>query len=403
MRPGSEDYGAIRGGAIGVRDGTIQWVGREADLAGPPDTLAREIKELPGSWVTPGLIDCHTHLVFGGNRSEEFERRVAGQGTYLSQAHDGDGILSTVRATRAATADTLTESGLRRTRQLIREGVTTVEIKSGYGLDRDTELRTLDTASQIGVGLPVDVRKTYLGAHSLPPEFLDDRKGYLDFVTLEMIPELAKTGRAHAVDAFCETVAFSANECRRVLLAARDAGLDAHLHADQLTDGGGAALAAEMGALSADHLEYTTESGVRALAEGGCAAVLLPGAYHFLSAAQRPPIEHFRTHGVPMALATDMNPGSSPVLSLLVALGLGVTLFGLSPVEGLEGVTRHAALALGLQGGRGQIEVGMRADLAIWDVDHPRELAYWMGGNPLRDRVFGGVSDQDTADGGACR
>jgi len=398
MRDSDAAYGAIPDGAIGIRDGLICWLGRQSELPGAPETLAAEVREMRGAWMTPGLIDCHTHLVFGGNRSAEFERRASGKATYTSQSQDGDGILSTVRSTRESSLETLTQTGLARAAGLIREGVTTLEIKSGYGLDRETELRLLSAAAIIGDTLPVDVRRTYLGAHALPSEFAENRKGYIDFVVEEMVPQISAAGMAEAVDAFCESVAFSTEECERVLAMARHHGLGIHLHADQLSESGGAQLAARMGALSADHLEYTSEAGVRALAESGTIAVLLPGAFHFLGGGRPPPVAHFRQQRVPMALATDLNPGSSPILSLLLALGMGVTLFHLTPEEALQGVTVNAARALGLEADRGQLDLGLRADLAIWDIEHPRELAYWMGGSPLVDRVYGGASDGERGD-----
>ena len=381
MAPGGEPYGAIRDAALGIAAGRIAWVGPAAALPAPPGELAERILPGGGAWVTPGLIDPHTHLVFGGNRADEFERRVSGA-TYEEIALEGGGILSTVRATRAASVAALAQSARGRLAGLVGEGVTTVEVKSGYGLDRETELAMLSVARELG-GPAVDVVATFLGAHALPPEYRDRRAAYLDLVCDRLIPEVASAGLADAVDAFCESVAFTREECLRVFAAAARAGLPVKLHADQLADGGGAALAAEAGALSADHLEHASGEGVRAMARAGTVAVLLPGASYFLRSAVHPPVESFRRHGVPMALATDLNPGSSPALSLLLMLNLAATLFRLTPEEALAGVTRNAARALGLPD-RGVLEAGKRADLALWDVASPAELSYWMGGNPLR-------------------
>ena len=381
MVPGDEPYGAVRRGAVVVRAGRITWAGPEAGLATRPPL--RDVPELDGEgrWVTPGLVDCHTHLVFGGNRAGEFERRLGGA-TYEEIAREGGGILSTVSATRAASLEELVASGEARLRTLARRGVTTVEVKSGYGLDVETELRMLRAARAVGERTGVRTRRTLLGAHAVPPDFADRRGDYVDLVAREMIPEAARLGLADAVDAFCEGIAFSADECARVFDAAVEAGLPVRLHADQLSDQGGAALAARYGARSADHLEHTSEDGVRAMAAAGTVAVLLPGAAHFLRDPHVPPVEAFRAHRVPMAVATDLNPGSSPLLDPLGALSLACILFRLTPEEALAGMTRVGARALGLDGEVGVLAPGTAADMVLWSVEHPAELAYWMGGSP---------------------
>lgn len=388
LRPGAGPYGAVERGAVAVRDGRIAWVGPAAELPVAHRGL-KPVLDGRGGWLTPGLVDAHTHLVFGGDRAQEWERRLSGV-SYEEIARSGGGILSTVRATREASDEELLAGASARLATLAARGVTTVEIKSGYGLDTATELRMLALARRLGERSGVRVQTTLLGAHALPPEFADDRDGYLRLVCDEMIPEAAAQGLADAVDAFCEEIAFTPAECARVFEAARAAGLAVRLHADQRTDQGGAALAAAHGARSADHLEHTSEAGVRAMAEAGTAAVLLPGAAHFLQDRTLPPVDAFRAHGVPMALATDLNPGSSPLLDPLQVLNLGCLLFGLTPEEALVGMTRNGARVLGLGDRIGTLEVGKAADLALWDVKHPAELAYWMGGAPCRATVRGG-------------
>ena len=383
-----ERYGAVPRGALAVRSGRIDWLGPAADLPGGSSEATR-VHDCGGGWMTPGLIDCHTHLVFGGNRSAEFEARLEGA-TYEEIARGGGGILSTVRATREADETALFGAAVRRLDRLMAEGVTTVEIKSGYGLEPETELRMLRVARRLGRERPVTVRTTHLGAHALPPEFAHDRAGYVRLVAEEMIPQAAQEGLADAVDAFCEGIGFDPEECSIVLEAGRRHGLARRLHADQLSDLGGGALAARLGARSADHLEYASEASVRAMAGAGTAAVLLPGAYYVLRETRSPPVDAFRAAGVPLVLATDANPGSSPLLSILLTLNLGCTLFGLTPEEALAGVTRHAAAVLEMDQEVGTLAVGKRADLAVWDVEHPGELAYWMGANPLTARVKGG-------------
>ncbi|MFQ5535877.1 MAG: imidazolonepropionase [Gemmatimonadota bacterium] len=388
MVPGAAPYGKIRHGAVVWEGDRITWVGAEGDL---PRALSRGQETLDGGggWATPGLVDCHTHLLFGGERVAEFEARLSGR-SYEEIARAGGGILSTVRATRAASDEALLAGARNRIRDLVREGVTTVEVKSGYGLETETELRMLRLAARAGREEGVGVHTTFLGAHALPEEYARDRAGYLEMVCREMIPRVAREELADCVDAFLETIAFTAEECARVFSAAQDHGLAVRLHADQLSDGGGAALAARFHARSADHLEYTSAAGVRAMAEAGTAAVLLPGAAHFLGDPTVPPVDLFREHGVPMAVATDLNPGSSPLRSPLLAMNFACVRFGLTPEEALVGMTRVAAGVLGLSGEKGTLEVGKRADLVVWEVDHPAELAYWMGGNPCRAVVTGG-------------
>jgi len=379
-------YGAIPDGAVAVRDGKIVWVGPEHEL---PDVFSgnpTNVLDLESGWLTPGLIDAHTHLVFGGTRAAEFEQRLSGA-TYEEIARAGGGILSTVRATRAATEAELFDGARRRLRELMRHGVTTVEIKSGYGLDVDTEMRMLRVARSLGESESVTVSTTLLAAHAVPPGV--DRSVYLDLVCNTMIPRAVSEGLADAVDAFCEGIAFTADECERVLRDGARHGLGVRLHADQLSDLGGAALAARLGARSADHIEYTSASGVSAMAGSGTAAVLLPGAYYFLGETQRPPVDELRSAGVPIVVATDLNPGSSPVASPLLAMNLACVLFSLTPEEALIGMTRNAAPVLGLDD-RGTIEVGRRADLAAWSIAEPSELSYWMGANPCRNVVNAG-------------
>ena len=385
MAAGDAPYGAIENGALAVKDGLIAWVGATSDL---PHRDADEVVDGAGGWLTPGLIDCHTHLVFAGDRSGEFEQRLKGV-SYAEIARAGGGIARTVAATRQAAHSELEDTAARRLACLLAEGVTTVEIKSGYGLDRVTEIKMLEVARGLGKSHPVDVRTTFLGAHALPREFANDRAGYLDLVCTQVLPEVAERGLADAVDAFCEGIAFTPDEVARVFQAARALGLPVKLHADQLSDLGGAALAARFGALSADHLEYASEQGIQAMATAGTVAVLLPGAFYTLRERQQPPVELLRRHGVPIALATDCNPGSSPILSILAILNMACTLFGLTPEEALAGVTRHAARALGLDD-RGTLAVGKRADLALWRIHRPAELSYWLGLAPLELVLRGG-------------
>ena len=382
-RPG---LGLIEAGAIGVVGGRIAFVGPETQL--PPGTHADSQVDLEGRLVTPGLIDCHTHLVFGGDRSAEFEMRLAGA-DYQDIARAGGGIQSSVRATRAATEDALVASAMQRLRWLMAEGVTTVEIKSGYGLELESELRMLRAARRLGLEYPIDVSTTLLAAHAVPAEL--ERSDYLDLITQQILPAAASASLADAVDGFCEGIAFSPAEIRRVFDCARSLGLPVKLHADQLSDSGGAALAAHYGALSADHLEWTSADGVAALARVGTVAVLLPGAFFSLRETRRPPVPALRQAGVRMAVATDCNPGTSPLRSLLTAMNMAAVQFGLSVDEVIAGVTREAAHALGLQQQVGSLEVGKRANLAIWNLSRPAELICWIGGSPLHSRIWRGA------------
>jgi len=380
------DIGVVEDGLIAARNGRIVFAGTRADFPAAAD--AAERTDCQGRWITPGLIDCHTHLVYGGNRAHEFELRLKGA-SYEEIARAGGGIVSTVAATRQADVADLVASALPRLDALIGEGVTTIEIKSGYGLDTDTEMRQLEAARDLGRSRPVTVRTSFLGAHALPPEE-GDKDRYIDLVCQKMLPAVAQAGLADAVDAFMEGIAFSRAQTARVFAAARALGLPTKLHADQLSNLGGAALAAEFSALSADHLEHTDEEGVLAMARAGTVAVLLPGAFYFIRETQKPPVELFRAHGVNMALATDCNPGSSPLTSLLLAMNMGATLFRMTVAECLLGVTREGARALGLLAETGTLEAGKWCDLAIWDIARPAELAYRIGFNPLHGRVWRG-------------
>ena len=389
MTEGGAAYGAIEDGAMLVRDGRIVWAGARADL---PAHEAATTDRLDGRWVTPGLVDCHTHLVFGGDRSGEFEQRLGGA-TYEEIARAGGGIVSSVAATRAASEDALYASALGRLAGLKATGVTTVEIKSGYGLDQDSELKMLGVARRIGREAGVRVRTSYLGLHAVPPEWKADRGRYVDLAVDDILPAAHAEGLVDAVDAYCEPIAFSTEEVARLFDRAKALGLPVRLHADQLSDGGGAALAARYGALSADHVEHTNEAGVQAMAAAGVVAVLLPGAYLMLRETVLPPIDPFRRHGVAMAVATDCNPGTSPVASMTAAINLACVQFRLTPEEALAGATRIAARALGLEAGIGTLEAGKAADLAVWDIERPAELAYWLGKPLLAKRMVAGVWD----------
>ena len=387
MREDLPDLGVIERGLIAARDGRIVFAGARSDV--PSDAEAAERIDCAGRWVTPGLVDCHTHLVFGGNRAHEFELRLKGA-SYEEIARAGGGIVSTVAATRDASEAELVADALPRLDALIGEGTTTVEIKSGYGLNTETEMRQLSAARSLGRSRTVAIRTSFLGAHALPPEAGGDKDRYIDLVCREMLPAMARAGLADAVDAFMEGIAFSRDQTVRVFQAAKAQGLPVKLHADQLSNLGGAALAAEFSALSADHLEHTDGAGVAAMAEAGTVAVLLPGAFYFIRETQKPPVELFRAHGVNMALATDCNPGSSPLTSLLLAMNMGATLFRMTVAECLAGVTREGARALGILGETGTLEPGKWCDLAIWDIDRPAELVYRIGFNPLHSRVWRG-------------
>ena len=387
LRGDVPDYGVIEDGALAVIDGEIAWIGPASER---PGHAAQETRSLGNRWITPALIDCHTHLIFGGDRAEEYEQRLAGV-SYEEIAAQGGGILATVMATRSAEIDDLYDAALRRIRRLAASGVATLEIKSGYGLDVSNELKMLAIARNLGEASGISIQTTLLAAHTVPPEFSGKADDYIDLICEEMLPELAERQLADAVDAYCESIAFDAPQVAKLFRAATQAGLPVKLHADQLSNGGGAELAAHFKALSADHLEFTSTAGVRAMAQAGTTAVLLPGAFLTLGESQQPPVDALRADGVPIALATDCNPGTSPLCSVPFAMSLGSRLFGLTPEECLAGVTREAARALGLADDRGTLEVGKRADIAIWDVDHPRDLAYWMGVNPLNDLLVGGL------------
>jgi imidazolonepropionase len=385
LDPSREGLGLVEDGAVAARGDQIVYCGPRSAL--PANWDAKERVKLDGRWITPGLIDCHTHIVHGGNRAHEFELRLAGA-TYEEIARAGGGIVSTVKATRADGEDALAASALRRLDHLIAEGVTTIEVKSGYGLDRDTETRMLRAARRLARERKVDVVTTFLGAHALPPEYTDKDR-YIDLVC-EMIPALAAEKLADAVDAFCEGIAFSPEQTARVFDAAKAAGLPVKLHADQLSNLHGAKLAADYAALSADHLEYTDEAGAAAMAKAGTVAVMLPGAAYTIREKQFPPIDLFRKHGTAMAVATDCNPGSSPVTSLLMTMNMAATLFRMTVDEVVAGVTRNAAQALGRHY-IGTLEAGKRCDLAIWDIERPAELVYRIGFNPLWRRVWSGA------------
>jgi imidazolonepropionase len=387
MREDLPDLGVIEDGLIAARGGRVVYAGARSGF--PVDAGAVEQIDCAQRWVTPGLVDCHTHLVFGGNRAHEFEMRLKGA-SYEEIARAGGGIIATVAATRGASEDELVASALPRLDALIGEGATTVEIKSGYGLNVETEMRQLSAARALGRSRPVAIRTTFLGAHALPPEAEGDKDRYVDLVCREMLPKVAQAGLADAVDAFMEDIAFSRDQTARVFQAAKMLGLPVKLHADQLSNLGGASLAAEFSALSADHLERADSAGVAALAETGTVAVVLPGAFYFLRETAKPPVELFRAHGVHMALATDCNPGTSPLTSLLLAMNMGATLFRMTVAECLAGVTREAARALGILAETGTIEAGKWCDLAIWDIEQPAELVYRIGFNPLHSRVWRG-------------
>ncbi|MBK3396853.1 MULTISPECIES: imidazolonepropionase [Methylobacterium] len=385
--PGLPGIGAVERGALAVRDGRILYAGPEAGLPGAA-LAGAEVVDGEGRWITPGLIDCHTHLVWAGDRAHEFELRLAGA-SYEEVARAGGGIVSSVAALRKASEDDLVRETLPRLDALIAEGVTTVEVKSGYGLDLASERKTLRAARRLAGMRPVSIRTTFLGAHALPPEARGDKDAFIAEVADTMLPALAAEGLVDAVDAFCEGIAFSPDQVARVFARAESLGLPVKLHADQLSNLGGAALAARHGALSADHLEHTDEAGAAAMAKSGTVAVLLPGAYYFIRETKLPPVGLFRQHGVPMAVATDANPGTSPLTSLLLAMNMAATLFRLTVDECLAGVTREAARALGLLSEVGTLEAGKRADLAVWSVERPAELVYRMGFNPLHARICG--------------
>ena len=382
--------GIVHDGAIAASGGRIAWVGPAADLPAPPERLAAEVIPCAGAWLTPGFIDCHTHIVFGGDRTADFRRRLRGE-SYAEIARAGGGIMSTVRATRAASNEELTAAAAARAGELSAWGVTTIEVKSGYGLDLDTELRMLEVAAGLADHVPADISPTLLAAHTIPPGYAGRRADYVRLIIDEIIPAALEQGHATAIDAFCEDIAFTPGESRAILDAGIAAGLHGRLHADQLTDQGGGALAASVGARSADHLEYLSRDGVHAMAEADVCAVLLPGAAYTLGADRRPPVGTLRRAGVTMALATDANPGSSPITNVGMILNLACILFGLTPEEALLGFTTAAAKVLGLERDRGTLEPGRRADLALWRVDDLAELCYRVGASPLETLVKDGL------------
>ncbi len=384
---GDTGYGVMENGALGWRDGVLVFAGTMDSLPAPPDALADTFIDAGGDWVTAGLVDCHTHVVFGGDRAGEFEQRLQGA-SYEDIARAGGGIVSTVRATRATSEDDLFAQSLPRARALRDDGVTTLEIKSGYGLDLENERKMLRVARRIGAALGITVRTTFLGAHALPPEYAGRADDYICAVC-DWLPLLHAEGLVDAVDAFCERIGFTAAQTQRVFETAHTLGLPVKLHADQLSDGGGAALVAGFGGLSADHVEYTSEAGVAAMKQAGSVAVLLPGAFHVLRETRLPPLDAFRAQGVPMAVATDCNPGTSPLQSLRLAMSLACTHFRLTPEEALRGATVHAAQALGLSD-RGRLQVGQRADFVRWRIGQPAQLAYWLGGDLVSAVHVGG-------------
>ena len=389
MVAGAEPYGNLKNAGLAVKGERIAWIGSAAEAKARAVAQNVPIEDARGLWMTPGLIDCHTHLVYGGNRVEEFEKRLCGV-SYEDISRAGGGIQSTVQATRTATHEELRDSAAVRAKRLMSEGVTTIEVKSGYGLALASERRLLEVARDLGNELPVSIKKTFLGLHALPKEFAADRQGFVDQVSGPWLESLAAAGLVDAVDAFCENIAFSLAETERLLRAAKQLGLRAHVHAGQLSDMGAAELAAKWGALSADHLEYLSAAGARALASAGTAAVLLPAAYFTLRQTTPPPVALLREAGVALAVATDSNPGTSPCTSILLALNMACTLFGLTPEEALSGATRQAALALGALDEIGTLEAGKRADIALWRIERPAELCYAMGANPCAGVMYRG-------------
>ncbi len=385
MQPVAEPYGLVRDGAVAIEHGQIAWCGESNAL--PEEYSKWDSRDLKGALVTPAMIDCHTHIVHAGNRAAEFELRLNGA-TYEEIARAGGGINATVKATRRASEDALLHDALIRVDALLSEGVSCIEVKSGYGLDHETELKMLRVAKRIGDVRPVRIRKSFLGAHAIPPEYKNRPDDYLDAVCLPALEAAHAAGLVDAVDGFCETIGFSPAQITTLFEKARALGLPVKLHAEQLSLQGGSALAARYGALSADHLEYLDAAGIQAMARAGTTAVLLPTAYYFLRETHLPPIQALRKADVPMAVATDCNPGSSPMMSLLLAMNMACTLFHLTPEEALRGTTANAAKALGLSD-TGIISQGYRADVSIWDAEHPAELSYYFGRNPLRERLFG--------------
>ena len=382
-----DSYGLIEHGALFIRDSKISWVGKGSEI--PSELISSESKDLEGRLVTPGLVDCHTHILYGGNRSVEFEMRLNGA-NYKDIARAGGGINSTVSDTRLSSVEDLVKDSLPRVDQLISEGVTLIEVKSGYGLDRETELKMLKAARQIQSQRPIRVVTTFLGAHAVPPEYKDDPDAYIDNICIPTLNNANNQGLVDAVDAFCENIAFNVNQVERVFQSAKKMGLPVKIHSEQLSHMGGTKLAADYRALSADHIEYANAQDVKALSQADTVAVLLPGAFYTLRETQLPPLSNLRNEKVPIAIATDCNPGSSPLTSILLAMNMACTLFQMTPQETLAGVTKNAAKALG-EKDSGAIKIGNRADLCIWDIKHPAELSYRIGFNPLHWRIFGGA------------
>ena len=382
-----DSYGLIEHGALFIRDGKISWVGKGSEI--PSELISSESKDLDGRLVTPGLVDCHTHILYGGNRSVEFEMRLNGA-NYKDIARAGGGINSTVSDTRLSSIEDLVKDSLPRVDQLISEGVTLIEVKSGYGLDRETELKMLKAARQIQLERPIRVVTTFLGAHAVPPEYKDDPDAYIDKICIPTLNNANNQGLVDAVDAFCENIAFNVDQVERVFQSAKKMGLPVKIHSEQLSHMGGTKLAADYLALSADHIEYATAQDVKALSQADTVAVLLPGAFYTLRETQLPPLSNLRNEKVPIAIATDCNPGTSPLTSILLTMNMACTLFQMTPQETLAGVTINAAKALG-EKDNGAIKIGYRADLCIWDIKHPAELSYRIGFNPLHQRIFGGA------------
>jgi imidazolonepropionase len=388
MTDGANSYGTTENTALAISDGKISWLGHATDL---PEYDANTVKVIDGQgkWLTPGLVDCHTHLVYGGNRANEFEMRLQGK-SYQEIANAGGGIVSTVSATRKASEEELFAAALPRLTALHQQGVTSIEIKSGYGLDTENEIKMLKVAGQLAEALPVTIKRTFLGAHALPLEYKDKPDEYVDLVCNEMIPQVAKGNLADAVDVFCEGIGFSLTQTERVFAAAKNHGLPVKIHAEQLSNLGGSELAAKYNALSSDHIEFLDEAGIKAMKEANMVAVLLPGAFYFLRETQLPPMDLLRKYQVPMAIATDSNPGSSPISNIQLMLNMGCTLFRLTPAEALAGVTCFGAKALGLSSNKGQLAVGFDADIAMWDIEQPAELCYQFGVNPLNELFIAG-------------
>jgi imidazolonepropionase len=388
MKTGNVAYGLLENAALAVKNGKVAWIGSMLDLQASPEALASTVKDVQGKCITPGFIDCHTHLVYAGNRCHEYAMRLSGA-SYEAIAKAGGGIRSTVLATRAASEEALLEQSLKRARALMQSGVTTLEIKSGYGLDLETEVKILRVAKKIAEILSVHVVTTFLGAHTVPLEYQEKADAYIDVVCDQMIPVIAREKLADNVDVFCETIGFTLSQTEKVFKTAKKYGLGIKCHAEQLSNSGSARMAASYQALSVDHLEHLSEEGVKALAGSGTVAVLLPGAFYFLKETHKPPVALLREYKVPMAIASDCNPGTSPVTSLLLILNMACTLFGLTPEEALLGVTRHAARALGLEKTHGTLEVDKIANIVVWDVKHPEELVYYLGMDLLLERAVG--------------